>query len=149
MRHERAVIGFGIGALVVLMVAIVVIFDPTEPPPIKKVAVEKTTSEEEMLPYSVLRRTSRSYDHLVLEILVESDATKSEVMELAHSLRKQHDERSIMFIDIFDSEEAWRRKGDETYPEENYWSHYLVQVARNRSTGLDTVMWIKGSNRSQ
>lgn len=47
-----------------------------------------------------------------------------------------------MYFKIFDSKEAYLHRDDPKYPEEKYWTHFLVNVVRNPKTGFDEVNWV-------
>ena len=76
-----------------------------------------------------------------MTILVSQDATKADVLALANSLRSKYLSGGYISIDIFDSLEAYNHRDDMTYPEEEYWKHYLVNIVRNPTTGYDKVYW--------
>ena len=76
-----------------------------------------------------------------MTILVSENATKADVLALANSLRSKYLSGGYISIDIFDSLEAYNHRDDMTYPEAEYWKHYLVNIVRNPSTGYDKVYW--------
>jgi len=102
---------------------------PTAPPP-------------EILDYQVLREWDIPAGGIGMDLLVSETATKEEVLALATHLRAKYLPRGFIFISIFDSSEAYLRREDTSYPEEEYFKHFLVQITRNPKTGYDQIEWV-------
>jgi hypothetical protein len=92
---------------------------------------------EETIQYQVLKQWSRG-----MHILVSEQASRNEVMNLAERLCRE-DAGKFLVIDIFDSREAWlsRERGDATYPEIEFYKHYLVQIGGGWHDGLK-IHWV-------
>lgn len=99
------------------------------------------TPTPKTIDYQVLRQWSTPAGGIGMEILVSEDAAKEDVLALANSLRSKYLSRGYIFIDIFDSLEAYTHRDDMTYPEAEYWKHYLVNIVRNPQTGYDEIYW--------
>jgi len=109
---------------------------------------EKTEAPK-TIDYQVLRQWSIPTWHtpgggIGMELLVSEDATKEEVLALANSLRSKYLPRKDYFItiQIFDSLEAYSHREDLTYPEEEYFKHFLIDITRNPNTGYDEISWV-------
>jgi hypothetical protein len=74
-----------------------------------------------------IRSDKNNSGKLYMDLLVKETATKEEVLTLAAHLLKEYDGRYAT-INIFDAREAWRRRDDETYPQDEYFRHWLVQL---------------------
>ena len=69
-------------------------------------------------------------DCIGMEILVNANASKQDVMELAHYFLQKYPNK-LTLIDILDSREAWRHREDETdaaYSDKEFFKHWLVQI---------------------
>jgi hypothetical protein len=75
-------------------------------------------------------------------ILVSEEATKEEVLTLAYHLRSKNLSMGWIWIDIFDSKEAYLHRDDPNYPEEKYSKHWLVNAMRNPKTDHDKINWV-------
>jgi hypothetical protein len=77
-----------------------------------------------------------------MEILVAPSSSKSQVLELAKALRKKYaiNDRFVN-IHIFDNETAYRNRENESYPEAEYFRHFLVTINVNPNTGYDEIEW--------
>jgi DNA-directed RNA polymerase subunit RPC12/RpoP len=89
----------------------------------------KAASAQKPIPYDVLISNKNNSGKIRLDILVQETATKEEVLKLAAHLLKEYDGR-YSIIDIFDAREAWqsREDDDETYPQSEYFRHWLVHL---------------------
>lgn len=108
-------------------------------------------AKDTFIPYKVLRQwTPERPDGepaIGMMLLVSEKATKDEVMVLAQHLRAENLSKGWIWIDIFDSQEAYLSREailhskDTNYPEEKYFKHWLVNVCVNPSTGYDEIQW--------
>jgi len=95
--------------------------------------------EQNIITYETLRK----WDILVnegvgMELLVSPSATKQEVMTLARHLKSKYRSRNkYVWVNIFDSKIAYLRRDDMSYPQAEYWKHFLVQVNLSNE-----VMWV-------
>jgi len=90
--------------------------------------VQKQQSDDNTIPYEVLSKWNPrrgDNDYFGMHILVSETASKQQVLKLAEALKRKHAGKYIA-IHIWDSREAQRRQGDETYPEKELFRHYLV-----------------------
>jgi hypothetical protein len=94
-----------------------------------------------LLKYHVLKEWN-PHNGIGMELLVDENATKDDIMMLARYLRDKYDNNSFIIIDIFDSEEAWRNRDNQNYSEKEYFKHYLVNMVRNKNTGYDKIKWV-------
>jgi hypothetical protein len=102
---------------------------------------EKTEAPK-TIDYQVIRQWAIPAGGIGMEILVSEDATKEEVLALANSLRSKYLPGGYIYIQIFDSLSAYTHRDDPTYPEEEYFKHFLVDIARNPKTGYDEISWV-------
>ena len=77
-----------------------------------------------------------------MALLVPEEVTKEQILALARHLRAEHLSKGWIWIDIFDSIEAYQNRVDPDYPEEEYAKHWLVQITYNSQTGLDKIEWL-------
>jgi len=105
-------------------------------------------AKDTFIPYKVLRQWTPERGGVGMIILVSEKATKEEVMALASHLRYENLSKGWIWIDIFDSREAYLSREaishgkDTSYPEEKYFKHWLVNVCVNPSTGNDETHWV-------
>lgn len=101
----------------------------------------KNNEKPNLIKYQVLREW-KPKNGIGMELLVNENATKEEIMKLAKHLRKNYESLSFLSIDIFDSREAWENRENLNYPEEEYSKHWLVNMVRNKNTGYDEIKWV-------
>jgi len=92
--------------------------------------------------YQVIRQWEVPAGGIGMDILVSEDATKEEVLALANSLRSEYLPGGYIYIQIFDSLSTYNHREDLTYPEEEYFKHFLVDIKRNPKTGYDEILWV-------
>ena len=82
-----------------------------------------------IISYEVLRRWNVG-NKFSMELLVSDMASQNDVLKLAESLQRRY-AGQYNTIDIFDSRMAWQSRADldESYPDKEYWRHYLVQIS--------------------
>lgn len=102
-----------------------------------------------LIPFEVLKKWEipPGGSGIGMIILVSKKATKGEVMELAARLREQHLDKvkkgkgGILWIDIFDSKEAWLNRNNPKYPNAKFDRSWLVNICVNPNTGYDKIVW--------
>ncbi len=100
------------------------------------------TVEEFAIDYEILRQWKIPAGGIGMDTLVSEDATKEDVLALANSLRSKYLPGGYIYIQIFDSLSAYTHRDDRTYPEEEYFKHFLVGIARNPMTDYDKISWV-------
>lgn len=77
-------------------------------------------------------------------ILVSEKATKEEVLTLAYYLKTLYmtERNGRVFIQIFDSKEAFLNQTNPKYPEKKLFKHMLVDAGNNPSTGASWLDWV-------
>jgi len=77
-------------------------------------------------------------------ILVSEKATKEEVLTLASYLKTNYmaESNGWVFIEIFDSKEAFLNQTNLNYPEKKYFKHFLVDAGNNPHTGVSWLDWV-------
>ena len=112
----------------------------------EKAPAPKTEAQEEakqrFIAYETLRRWTPQGGGVGMIILVSEETTKEEVLALARHLRSEYLSMGWVWIDIFDSKEAYLHRDNPNYPEEKYSKHWLVNVVRNPKTGHDKINWV-------
>jgi len=107
---------------------------------------EKTQRPKEekqhFITYETLRQWTPPAGGIGMAILVAEEATKEEVLALAQHLRSNYSSRGSLWIDIFDSKEAYLHRDDPNYPEKEYSKHWLAHVFRNPKTGEEKIDWV-------
>jgi len=98
--------------------------------------------KQHFIAYETLRQWTPPAGGVGMTILVAEKVTKEEVLALAQHLRSKHSSTKWLWVDIFDSKEAYLHRDDPNYPEKKYSKHWLVQVFRNRKTGEDRIDWV-------
>jgi len=87
---------------------------------------------EQFIRYEVLRQWSPGTSGIGMEILVSPENTKKEIMALAGHLKQMYLHRlknnGMLYINIFDSRQAWTNRDNDSYPQETYFKHFLVQI---------------------
>jgi hypothetical protein len=91
--------------------------------------------------YEVLRQWIPGRSGIGLELLVSPTAKRIEVMQLANHLINQSRGNGQVVIFIFDSREAWANRDNDTYPEKEYFKHFLVTVMSPPLPGESEVRW--------
>ncbi|MFA4907840.1 MAG: hypothetical protein WC602_06210 [archaeon] len=91
--------------------------------------------------YEVLKSVVSTNSEMMV-ILVSEKSTKQEVMELLRHLKSQHSLSKMVFIQIFDSKEAYQNQQNDSYPENKYWKHFLADYSHNPNTGHDELNWV-------
>ena len=102
----------------------------------------ESKSEQTLIPFEMLRQWSIPAGGVGMEILVSEKASKEEVLSLAQHLRSKYLSKGYIFIQIFDSREAYKHRDDSRYPEKKYFKHFLVEIGRNPKTGYDKINWV-------
>ena len=100
-----------------------------------------------IIQYSILRQWRIPTSHTPaggrgMEILVSATSTKEEVLQLATALRSQYAVNDqFLQVDIFDDENAYRNRDNMSYPESEYFKHFLVFMVVNPNTGANELNW--------
>ncbi len=100
------------------------------------------TEVPKTIDYQVIRQWAIPAGGIGMDILVSEEATKEEVLALANSLRSKYLPGGYIYIQIFDSLEAYSHREDLTYPQEEFMKHFLVDITRNPNTGYDEIRWV-------
>ena len=99
-------------------------------------------SSSNIISYEILRKWTPQGGGIGMALLVPEVSTKEEILALARNLRAAHLSKRWIWIDIFDSEEAFQHRDDPKYPEAKYFKHWLAQVSYNKATGYDKIEWV-------
>jgi hypothetical protein len=108
---------------------------------------QKTEAEKDadLIPFEVLKNWQIPPGGIGMIILVSEKATKDEVMKLAVKLRERYIHKykgkGGIYIDIFDSKEAWLNRDNPKYPEAKFDRSWLVNINVNPYTGYDKIEW--------
>ena len=102
----------------------------------------ENTKSAKTIDYKVLRQWSIPAGGVGMELLVSTDTTKEQALELASSLRSKYLSQGYIAIQIFDSQDAYNHRADLSYPEGEFYKHYLVNITRNPKTGNDEIVWV-------
>jgi len=109
---------------------------------------QKTEAQKDarLIPFEVLKKWQIPPGGIGMIILVSEKTTKGEVMELAVRLREQHLDKCKkgkggIWIDIFDSKEAWLNRDNPKYPDAKFDRSWLVNICVNPNTGFDKIEW--------
>jgi len=137
----------GIVTIIVALIVLVIIMGcaKEEEPKISETESETEISKktkQQFIAYEVLRLWTPQRDGIGMIILVSEEATKEEVLAFAQHLKAKNISKEWIWIDIFDSKEAYLHRDDPNYPEKTYSKHWLVQIFQNRKTGEDRIDWI-------
>lgn len=100
------------------------------------------TEEGQLLPHRIVHRDILG-GKASLSIIVEPNSPKEEVMELASHLRQKYDGYSQIFMNIYDSEEVWRKHMDESYSSRELYEHWLVHTVCDKEDGYDEMHWMQ------
>jgi len=141
------------GSITTTLVAVVLITsflalrcgEKEEKAPAPKTEEETQVAKEEkqrFITYETLRQWAPPAGGVGIAILVAEEATKEEVLTLAQYLRSKYSSTKWLWIDIFDSKEAYLHRDDPNYPEKEYSKHWLAQVFRNPKTSEDKIAWV-------
>lgn len=93
------------------------------------------------IPFKIIKRGNMGTRGISLVLIVPGKMTKEEVMKLAKQIQDSSS-KTLLFIQIFDSIEAYKNQGNDKYPEKKYWKHFLVDMAINPSSGINRVDWV-------
>ncbi len=136
-------IPLGILAVLVVVYIIIQVLNSTDKSKTivgtKEQAVQSTVAKQ--IDYEILKRVDFN-DGLTLEVLVSEQSAKSDVMALARSLKKEHSKDKKLYINIFDSKDAYKNRDNINYPEAEYSKHWLVAVSINKYTGHEALDWV-------
>jgi len=113
---------------------------------------EEKAKNADLIPFEVLKEWTIPFQPQKVPprgtgmiILVSEKATKDEVMKLATRLRERYISRytskDSIYIDIFDSKEAWLNRDNPKYPSAKFDRHWLVNITVNPNTGYDKITW--------
>lgn len=96
------------------------------------------------IPYEVLRDSHNPGHSRILEIVVPPTTDQSDALRLAKIVLKAHEGYSFILLQIFDDTEACisRRDINSSYPEKEYWKHFLVDALDNKKTSSHWVNWV-------
>jgi hypothetical protein len=75
-------------------------------------------------------------------ILVPERSDKSIVLRLLDCIRDQYNKQGFLFLNIWDSKEAYLRQLDDTYPISKVWKHLLIVYYYNPANGYDEYNWM-------
>ena len=104
-------------------------------------ALSAIKANKSNIQFEVLRQWDIPNNGFGMEILVDEKANKAEVVHLAEAIRSQYLSKYLLTVSIFDAREAWVNRLNESYPEEKYFKHYLVELIRNQNSGYDEIQW--------
>ena len=95
--------------------------------------------KQSVIAYEILRKWDiRINQGVGMDLLVSPRSTKQEVMTLARHLKNKYLSRNkYVWINIFDSKKAYLHRDDMSYPQAEYWKHFLVQIDLSNK-----VMWV-------
>jgi len=107
---------------------------------------DRGTEEGQLLPHRIVHRDILG-GNASLSIVVEPDSPKEKVMELARHFRQEYGSYPQVFMNIYDSEEVWRRHRDESYSSRELYEHWLVHMVYDREDGYDEMHWMQEIER--
>ncbi len=90
----------------------------------------------------ILGRHDIGNSGLSLNILVRKSTSKEDVLKIAKKIRSTFPGK-ILDVSIFDSEESFKNRNNDKYPDSKYFRHYLVQMNVNPHTGFNEIKWMK------
>jgi hypothetical protein len=130
MRRREVIIGVVAAAIVVIVLAVYML------------SSDRWAHQGRLLPYRVLHEDTGG-EKVSLSALVEPDSPQEEVMELARHLRDRYGRYSQILINIYDSEEVWRKHRDESHSSEELYEHWLVHMLCDKEDGYDEIHWMQ------
>jgi len=116
-----------VGVIVLVVIAFIVVMG---------LFIGRETETDKTIPYTTLRSNPVSMD-----ILVSEKVSKEQVMALTNYLKKEYEGRR-MIINIFDSEEAWRNRSNENYPQKEIFKHWLGAMNLRENPDQNTILWV-------
>lgn len=102
---------------------------PKKSPPWIEKAPKNQYSSQELIDHEVVSKTEGSCD-----IVVKPGASDAKIKELAyHYLKQMEKPKKPTIINIFDSKKAWKNRDNLSYPQNEYFKHYIFQIIQARN----------------
>lgn len=93
--------------------------------------------DSKLLDFTILKETREG-----VWVLIAPNSNKEKIRKLVLNLfeqyRKFQKEKGLdnfVVIKVYDSKEAWEREDDNTYPEKEYYSHFIVSMTNGKEPG--------------
>jgi hypothetical protein len=112
-------------------------------------ALEDSISKVETKTEKIITKDSNLLDFTILKeardgvnVLIAPHSNKEKIRKLVLNLfeqyRKFQKDKGLddwVVIKVYDSKEAWEKQDDNTYPEEKYYSHFIVSMTNGKEPG--------------